>query len=285
MQFIVKILDFLVASNVYVSLGVVSLTLLSLDIRQTEYPNLLWFVFFATLFVYNFIRLVNVHSIISLSESLRHQIIYRFRTFFWIVCIGSALIGFYFFVTIYEYIFLPIIGLGFVSVIYGLPIYKNGSHLFRLRDLPGLKIFLIAFVWAYVTEGLPALISDEPLYFLALFERFLFIFAITIPFDIRDVNYDASYLATIPQYFGINTAKWMALLAILLSELILVYRFFFNNDLNLIGALSIYLTYEFSFLLIYRCHLYSKERYFTVGVEGMSILMGALFFFSQRCFR
>ena len=284
MQFIVKILDFFVASNVYVSLGVVSLTLLSLDIRQTKHPNLLWFVFFATLFVYNFIRLVNVHSIISSSESLRHQIIYRFRTFFWIVCIGSASIGFYFFATIYEYIFLPIIGLGFVSTIYGLPIYKNGSHLFRLRDVPGLKIFLIAFVWAYVTEGLPALINGEPLYFLALFERFLFIFAITIPFDIRDVNYDAFHLATIPQYFGINTAKWMALFAILLSELILFYRFFFNNDLNLIGAIAIYITYEFSFLLIYRCHLYSKERYFSVGVEGMSILMGVLFFFSQRFF-
>ena len=175
-------------------------------------------------------------------------------------------------------------GLGFVSVIYGLPIYKNGSHLFRLRDVPGLKIFLIAFVWSYVTEGLPALINGEPIYYLALFERFLFIFAITIPFDIRDVNYDASHLATIPQYFGINTAKCMALFAIFTSELILFYRFFFNNDLNLIGAIAIYITYEFSFLLIYRCHLYSKERYFTVGVEGMSILMGVLFFFSQRFF-
>lgn len=283
MQFIVKILDFLVASNVYVSLGVVSLTLLSLDIRQIEHPNLLLFVFFATLFVYNFIRLVNVNSIIS-SETSRHQIIYRYRRFFLFVCVISALIGFYFFVTISQSIFLPILGLGFVSVIYGLPIYTNGSHLFRLRDVPGLKIFLIAFVWSYVTEGLPALINGESIYSLALIERFLFIFAITIPFDIRDVNYDASDLATIPQYFGINTAKWMALLAIFSSELILFYRFFFNNDLNLIGAIAIYMTYEFSFLLIYRCHLYSKERYFTVGVEGMSILMGVLFFFSQRFF-
>ena len=284
MQFIVKILDFLVASNVYVSLGVVSLTLLSLDIRQIEHPNLLWFVFFATLFVYNFIRLVNVHSIISSYESFRHQIIYRFRTFFWIVCIGSALIGFYFFVTISQFIFLPVVGLGFVSIIYGLPIYKNGSNLFRLRDIPGLKIFLIAFVWSYVTEGLPALINSESLHYLALFERFLFIFAITIPFDIRDINYDSYDLVTIPRYFGINTAKWMALFAIFLSELILFYRFFFNNDLNLIGAVAIYIAYEFSFLLIYRCHLYSKERYFTIGVEGMSILMGFLFFFSQRFF-
>jgi len=282
MQFIVKILDFLVASNVYVSLGVVSLTLLSLDIRQIEHPNLLWFVFFTTLFVYNFIRLVNVHSVIS-SESLRHQTIYRFRIFFWFVCIISALLGFYFFVTISEYIFFPIVGLGFVSIFYGLPIYKNESQLFRLRDLPGIKIFLIAFVWAFVTEGLPALLNGEPLYYLALFERFLFIFAITIPFDIRDVNYDAFHLSTIPQYFGINTAKWIALFALLSSELILFYRFFFNNDFNLIGALAIYISYEFSFLLIYKCHSYSKERYFTIGVEGMSILMGALFFFSQRC--
>ena len=284
MQFIVKILDFLVASNVYVSLGVVSLTLLSLDIRQIEQPNLLWFVFFATLFVYNFIRLVNVHSIISSSESIRHQIIYRFRKFFWIVCVASALIGFYFFTTIYDSIFLPLIGLGFVSIIYGLPICKYGSNLFRLRDVPGLKIFLIAFVWSYVTEGLPALINDEPVYYLALLERFLFVFAITIPFDIRDVNYDASHLATIPQYFGVNSAKWMALIAIFSSELILFYRFFFIDDLNLIGAIAIYITYEFSFLLIYRCHLYSKERYFTICVEGMSILMGALFYFSQRIF-
>jgi len=282
MQFIVKILDFLVASNVYVSLGAMSLTLLSLDIRQIVHLNLLLFVFFTTLFVYNFIRLVNVYSIISSSGSLRHKIIYRFRKFFWFVCVISGLIGFYFFVTISKSIFFPIVGLGFVSVIYGLPIYKNRSHLFRLRDVPGLKIFLIAFVWSYVTEGLPALINGEPLYYLALFERFLFIFAITIPFDIRDVNYDASHLATIPQYFGINTAKWMALFAILSSELILFYRFFFNNDLNLIGTIVIYITYEFSFLLIYRCHSYSKERYFTVGVEGMSILMGVLFFFSQR---
>ena len=284
MQFIVKILDFLVASNVYVSLGVMSLTLLSLDIRHKEHLNLLCFVFFASLFTYNFIRLVNIHFIISTSNSLRHQIIYRYRRFFWFVCAISAVIGFYFFVPISQFIFLPIIGLGFVSIIYGLPIYKNRFHLFRLRDVPGLKIFLIAFVWSYVTEGLPALINGEPLYYLALLERFLFIFAITIPFDIRDVNYDSSHLTTIPQYFGVNTAKLVALFAILSSELILFYRFFFNNDFNLIGVIVLYITYEFSFILIYKCHIDSNERYFTFGVESMSILMGVLFFFSQRIF-
>ena len=105
MKFIVKILDFLVASNVYVSLGVVSLTLLSLDIRQIEHPNLLWFVFFATLFIYNFIRLVNIQFTISKSATIRHRIIYRYKRFFWFVCIISAVIGFYFFFTNFSIYF------------------------------------------------------------------------------------------------------------------------------------------------------------------------------------
>ena len=143
---------------------------------------------------------------------------------------------FLFFSDNFSIYFFTYYGLGLVSVIYGLPIYKNGSIYFA--GICRLKNIFNRFVWSYVW-GLPALINDEPLYYLALFERFLFIFAITIPFDVRDVNYDASDLATIPQYFGINTARWMALLAIFSSELIL-FVFFFNNDLNLMAYCNIY---------------------------------------------
>ena len=98
-------------------------------------------------------------------------------------------------------------------------------------------------------------------------------------FDKNPDNYDDAKLIKNCNIYDIDIK-----VGILLSELILFYRLFFNNDLNLIGAIAIYITYEFSFLLIYRCNLYSKERYYTVGVEGMSILMGVLFFFSQRFF-
>ena len=124
--------------------------------------------------------------------------------------------------------------------------------------------------------------SRQTLNYLALFERFLFIFAITIPFDIRDLRFDKFNLATLPQYFGVRKARWIGIGALLIAECILVYRFFFQCNLNLWGAITIYLTYELSAFLIYKSHPNLKERYTTIGVEGLPIFMGLIFFFSQR---
>ena len=100
---------------------------------------------------------------------------------------------------------------------------------------------------------------------------------ITIPFDIRDLRFDEVNLATIPQYFGLRKARWIGISALLIAELILAYRFFFEGNLNLWGAIAIYLTYEFSAFLVYKSHPKLQERFVTLGVEGMSILMGVLF--------
>ena len=281
MRFVLKILDFLVASNIYVSLGVCALTWLSLEFRQIENSELLGFVFFSTLFAYNFMRLARVHPMLLEGESVRHQSIYKLRAFLWALCIASGLMAFYFFMAIYAYVLFPLIIMAIVSMAYGLPIYKKPTGWLRLRDVPGLKIFLIAVIWAFVTDGLPVLINGQKLEFLPLLERFLFVFAITIPFDIRDLRFDEVNLATIPQYFGVRKARWIGISALLIAELILAYRFFFEGDFNLWGAVAIYLTYEFSAFLVYKSHPYLQERFVTLGVEGMSILMGVLFFFSQ----
>jgi hypothetical protein len=281
MRFIVKILDFLVASNIYVSLGVYALTWLSLQIYNSENTALTLFVFFSTLFAYNFMRLVRVHPMLLEGESTRHQSIYKLRVILWAICLFSGLISCYFFIEIYQSIFRLLIALTVVSLAYALPIYKKGDKWLRLRDVPGVKIFLIAIVWSLVTEGFPALLSEGSLSVLPLVERFLFVFAITIPFDIRDLRFDDYDLATIPQYFGVRKARWLGVGALLVAELILAYRFFFRNEFNLLGALAIYLTYEFSAFLVYKSHPQLKERFVTLGVEGMSILMGLLFYLSQ----
>lgn len=281
MRFLLKILDFLVATNVYVSFGVFSLTWLSLEIRQIENNELTWFVFFSTLFAYNFMRLVRVHPMLLEGESVRHQSIYRLRVFLWFLCIASGLTAFYFFMPIYESVLFLLIGMAIISMAYGLPVYKKSTGWIRLRDVPGVKIFLISVTWAFVTEGLPVLVSGQKLQFLPLLERCLFVFAITIPFDIRDLRFDDVHLGTIPQYFGVRKARWIGIGALFLAEFILAYRFFFEGDFNLWAAIAIYLTYEFSALLIYRSHPQLQERFVTLGVEGMSILMGVLFFLSQ----
>ena len=51
-------------------------------------------------------------------------------------------------------------------------------------------------------------------------QRFLFIIAITIPFDIRDAQFDLPELATLPQVLGVNRARNIAVLSMLLFILL-----------------------------------------------------------------
>ena len=54
---------------------------------------------------------------------------------------------------------------------------------------------------------------DESLIFA---QRFLFVVAITLPFDIRDVDFDDATLKTIPQVLGVIYAKRFGILCLML---------------------------------------------------------------------
>ena len=282
MRILLKILDFLVVSNVYVAAGTFSLTWLSLQFYGNEKLDLAFFVFFSTLFAYNFMRLVRVQPMLKEGDSTRHKNIFRFRVFLWGLCICSAIAAFVYFLKVDEFIYLTLILMGSISIAYSLPVYKKEGVWLRLRDLPTIKIFLIAFVWAVVTSLLPMQVSNVSIDWLKVLERFLFVFAITIPFDIRDLRFDADNLRTIPQMFGVKNARYIGIVALTFAELILFYDYFFLGMYSLFSALAIYITYELSVLLVYKSHPSSPERYFTLGVEGTSILLGLLFYLSQK---
>ena len=282
MRFVLKILDFLVVTNVYVATGTFSLTWLSLQFYGNDKLDLAFFVFFSTLFTYNFIRLARVQHMIKEGDSTRHKNIFRFRTFLWFFSIISAIAAFIFFLRVDESIYYPLLFMGLISIAYSLPVYKKQGIWLRLRDMPFIKIFIIAFVWAIVTSLFPMQVSDVPINWLVVIERFLFVFAITIPFDIRDLRFDAENLNTIPQVFGIKKARYIGLVAIVIAEALLFYNYFFFGMYSLFSALAIYISYELSAVLVYKSHPSLTERYFTLGVEGTSILLGLLFYLSQN---
>ncbi|MDP4819625.1 MAG: UbiA family prenyltransferase [Saprospiraceae bacterium] len=92
----------------------------------------------------------------------------------------------------------------------------------RLRDFPLIKIFLIAGVWTYLSVFFPAWEADVPLvtsWWSFAAERALFIFALTLPFDIRDMQSDREEgVLTFPIYLGIFKTKQLAFFALLLSQ-------------------------------------------------------------------
>ena len=107
-----------------------------------------------------------------------------------------------------------------VAMLYPLPwIMKNKGG--GLRSVPGLKLFIISFVWAYSTGFVPAIwngYNGWPL----LLERFFWTMACTIPFDVRDIKLDAESIKTLPHIIGPKNSIYLAHAALWMSFFILV---------------------------------------------------------------
>jgi len=105
-----------------------------------------------------------------------------------------------------------------VALFYVLPL--SGGK--RLREVGLWKIFLIGGVWGVVTVGLPAMqlkvVPSMAELLLLLSERALFVIAITIPFDVRDLSTDAHKgVRTLPSLLGWKRALALAVGLLALS--------------------------------------------------------------------
>lgn len=93
----------------------------------------------------------------------------------------------------------------------------------NLRDIPNLKIHLIAFSWVFILILFPFLTRFyvEPVFvrpFIALIlGHYFYVVAVTIPFDIRDLKYDKENQKTIPQRVGVHGSKLISVGLLLVS--------------------------------------------------------------------
>ena len=144
---------------------------------------------------------------------------------------------------------------------------------FILRKIPLLKIFVISFVWSassmllLILENSIIISQNEIIHLLA---RFLFVFSITIPFDIRDIFYDTKNIATIPLFFGVKKAKWIAFLALIIC-VSLSFIQYFDGTLNQGYLLALIFLYFITSFFIFRSDTNSEEMYFSFWGEGVSI--------------
>ncbi|MEM9991436.1 MAG: hypothetical protein AAF738_06695, partial [Bacteroidota bacterium] len=161
-----------------------------------------------------------------------------------------------------------------LSLAYVLPLLTSSR---RLRDLHFIKIFLVATIWASVTVLLPALemgklmLSSNKI-FLIFLERAFFIFAITLPFDIRDLKIDAhTAVKTIPSEIGVKRTKQLAYLALCLA-FITAYFNFQLYTYTLSGWLAIGISI-FSTGIFVRYSEFAKHDYYFTGIlDGTMII-------------
>ena len=79
-----------------------------------------------------------------------------------------------------------------IAIAYNLPLKSNKNSAFRLRQIKGLKIFLIAFSWTLVTVYIPInlYIVNKISLTIVLINNFLFIAILSLLFDIKDFKKD-----------------------------------------------------------------------------------------------
>ena len=155
---------------------------------------------------------------------------------------------------------------------YVLPVSKG----LRLRDLHYIKIFLIALVFSLVTVFLPVLEQQQTLsgiHWIILLERCLFLLAITLPFDIRDLQVDRHHsVKTIPQVLGTQATMRLALLLLGMEMLLLLYLqqsgvYSEKGSLFSLGALAL------TAFFIYLSPRQQHDYYFSGLLDGTMLLL------------
>ncbi|MBN4047007.1 hypothetical protein JYU05_00510 [bacterium AH-315-P13] len=275
MKFFKQVLDFYINSSIHVALAVFSLswiTLLEFDISFDK--SLLYFIFFATITAYNFVKyfgLAKFHHR-SLAKRLKTIQIFSFVCFILLCYFASQLQ----LKTLYL-----IFGFGLVTFLYALPFlpkkwYSDNNQ--NLRSISGLKVYVIAMVWVGVTVFIPLINNDFQINFdiiITASQRFIFVIVLTLPFEIRDMQFDSLKLATIPQQIGINKTKVMGVL--------LLIGFFFLEFLknNIDSERTAILITVACITLLFL--VFSEEKrtkyYSSFWVEGLPILWLLLLLF------
>ncbi len=261
-----KTLKFIVYSNLWISFGAFFLAYLVFAINGIETNfNYLFFVFFSTLFSYNLQRVSRLKQIKKSSPNAWISNNSTIAKGLLIASFFGALVT----VPVFNYPFL-----GFWLAILGL--ISAGYSLKNLRGLPYLKIILISLSWAIACGLIPSLFLNEAPASLIIKNTlwvFLYILAITIPFDIRDVGIDEDHQKTIPQWVGIPKSKLIGLYSLVIA---LVPLFFLTCYLVFFGFI---IAFTLAWLLIRDSFPEKQELYFSFMIDGHIILQFLLLFF------
>lgn len=235
-------------------------------------------LFTSTLGIYNFCILITRPAKPQRSPYRRVRWFfahYRLMVTFTIVSLLS-LIPLFFIITTESKILL--IFLSILSFGYGLPLFTVGEHKFGLRNIPGLKPFLITLVWTMscvlfpVLESMHNHLTDISMRdtTILIAKRFLFIGALTIPFDIRDLFDDRKMgLKTIPVVWGEKNAYLFC--QVLLAGYIVLMFLFRQNGFSL-DFFALTLTMFLTGWLIFRSAWEKNEYYYFFYLDGVLIL-------------
>lgn len=274
MTIIKKIFDFYLDASIHVALAIFSLvhvTALTLNINVPL--ELYYFIFFGSISCYNFVKFgVEAEKYILVANTYHKTI--QFFSFGCLFVAGYQL----FFLS--ERVFIALFILSAITGLYALPVLPKNRN---FRSFSGLKILIVAAVWAGTTVVLPVISELEIVSWnvkVETVQRFLFVLILLVPFEIRDLKYDNASLKTLPQRVGVKGAKMIGY-----GWVILFYAVTFLKT-NLDAAHITVKTIVFLVLMfmIFKTKLNQKKYFSSFWVEAIPLFWWLLFIISKKYF-
>jgi len=268
MTWLKRIFDFYLNSSIHVALAVYSLTwitLLSFNISYRE--NVLYFVFYATITGYNFVKYFGVAKFHRrrLTKELKVIQIFSFLCFI-LMC--------YYLFQLHLKTLYTIVIMGIITFLYAIPFLPKKvlfDEAMNLRKISGLKIYVIGFVWSVVTVIMPLIDSGLDIRWdviLTAIQRFIYVLVVMLPFEIRDMRYDSVKLSTIPQQIGVKKTKIIGIL------LLMPFFFleFFKDEMSSTSIVILLIIMTLMAVVIVMSKIKQSEYFSSFWVESIPII-------------
>ncbi|WP_396632159.1 hypothetical protein [Maribacter sp. R86514] len=273
MTLIKKIFDFYLDASIHVALAIFSLVHVTALTLNINVPNALYFfIFFASISCYNFVKFgVEAEKYILVANTYQKNI-----QFFSLGCLLVAVYQLFF---LPANVFLWLFILAVITGLYALPVLPKNKN---FRSLSGLKILIVAAVWAGATVILPSVsVLDEISWNVKIetAQRFLFVLILLVPFEIRDLKYDSAALKTLPQRLGVKTTKMIGFVWTILFFLIT----FLKTDLEVAPIVVKTILFLTLIFVVYKTELEQKKYFSSFWVEAIPLFWWLLFIIWKKC--
>lgn len=267
MSILKKLLNFYLNASIHVALGVyafVRITELYFGLTYNEALDC--FIFFGTITGYNFVKYFGIAKFHHRSLTKDLKIIQIFS----LVCF--MLMCYYGFQLSLEILFFYGV-FGSLTILYAIPFLSGFQK--NLRNISYLKIIIVAIVWAGVTVMIPVFDAEgfhfSSMLVFVLLQRFLLVCVLILPFDIRDIQFDAISLQTIPQKIGIKKTKKLGYVLLLISGLL---EFMIYPEAVFKNAFIIF--FFITFIFVMRAKTKQSNYYSSFWVELIPVIWWVL---------
>jgi len=274
MRTLKAIFDFYLDASIHVAIAVISMAGVTFHLLGSSSDiNLMGFIFFSVIVCYNFIKYgVEAYKYLIVSNAY-HKVIQMFS----FVCFVFAI---YFLLQLNRDIWIATAILGVLSALYALPLLPSAKN---LRNLAGLKIYIVAFVWAGFSVLLPVLDAKMTLdwdFAVTFIQRMLLVLVLILPFEIRDLQWDDKSLRTLPQVLGIKNTTRLGIGLVLIFFLMT----FLKDEIHQ-NEIVLRLILSAALILVLVSKKRMQSKYFVMfWVEAIPIFWFGLFWWTENYF-